>query len=103
MTKGLIAAEEIKEMRHMVEQYIMLTVQFVIDEIEDTYDLLKMHPPEQVPKVDAIAALAGCDGMKRIVRQIRDICGDTLAKSLISDILNPPKPSTLVCRNEVNS
>jgi len=82
MEKSLLERPEFKDSKHRVDDYIILTAQLAIDEFEDTYEILKSYPPEQVADVDTIKAISGSDDLKRIVLQLEDICSDSLSHQL---------------------
>jgi hypothetical protein len=82
MEKSLLERSEFKDSKQRVDDYIILTAQLAIDEFEDTYEILKSYPPEQVAAVDTIKAISGSDDLKRIVLQLEDICSDSLSHQL---------------------
>ena len=82
MEISLLERPEFKGSKQRVDDYIILTAQLAIDEFEDTYEILKSYPPEQVAAVDTIKAISGSDDLKRIVLQLEDICSDSLSHQL---------------------
>lgn len=82
MEISLLERPEFKDSKQRVDDYIILTAQLAIDEFEDTYEIFKSYPPEQVAAVDTIKAISGSDDLKRIVHQLEDICSDSLSHQL---------------------
>ena len=82
MEISLLERPEFKDSKQRVDDYIILTAQLAIDEFEDTYEILKSYPPEQVTAVDTIKAISGSDDLKRIVHQLEDICSDSMSHQL---------------------
>ena len=82
MEISLLERPEFKDSKQRVDDYIILTAQLAIDEFEDTYEILKSYPPEQVTAVDTIKEISGSDDLKRIVHQLEDICSDSLSHQL---------------------
>ncbi|MDY6974463.1 MAG: hypothetical protein SV775_19450, partial [Thermodesulfobacteriota bacterium] len=78
INKALLSTLESGFVEHIPLDYISLTVQFAVDEIEDSYELLETNPPQLLPKVETLESLANCDDLKRIVRQLEDICSGSL-------------------------
>ncbi|MEJ2658167.1 MAG: hypothetical protein P8012_13405, partial [Desulfobacterales bacterium] len=82
MEESLLKRPEFRDTKQRVDDYIILTAQLAIDEFEDTYEILKSYPPEQVAGVDTIKAISGSVDLKRIVMQLEDICSDSLSHRL---------------------
>ncbi len=78
----------LKGMEQRINDYIHLTIQFTIDEIEDTYEFLESQPPEYISEIEKNNSPTSSDDLKRIVRKIEDICSDSLDNRLSSEFLN---------------
>ncbi len=78
ISSALLSRPEMKDMEKTVYDYIYLTMQLTIDEVEDTYEILESHPPEKVPEVASVDDLGNSDDIKRIVRAMEDLCSDSL-------------------------
>ena len=61
-----------------LDNFISLTVQYMADEIEDSYDQLESLPPGEVTRVDDLQALSNSEVLKRLVQQLEEIGGDPL-------------------------
>ena len=86
MKKSLLARQELKDAKQRVDDYIIMTAQFAADELEDTYEMLEAHPPEEVASIATIESLTSSENLKQIVRQLEDICGDSLSNQLSGEV-----------------
>jgi len=73
----LLNRPELKDFKQRVEDYIVLTVQYAADELEDTYDVLKKilgtSPPKQAVSIKEQEKLTNSKNIKLIVEQLEDI------------------------------
>jgi hypothetical protein len=83
MEAFLLEKPELKDFRQRVEDYIVLTAQYAIDELEDTYDVLKgilgTPPPKQVVSIKENEKLTKSKNIKLIVEQLEDIGANLFA------------------------
>ena len=82
MEASLLEKSGYKKSKQRLDDYIILTSQLAIDEFEDTYEILKTYPPEQVAAIDTVESVSSSDDLKRIVIQLEDICSDSLSHHL---------------------
>jgi hypothetical protein len=79
----LLERPELKDFKQRVEDYIVLTVQYTVDELEDTYDVLKevlgTSPPQEVASIKENEKLTKSKHIKLIVEQLEDIGADLLS------------------------
>lgn len=61
-----------------LDNFINLTVQYMADEIEDSYDELASRPPGDVTRVDDVQDLSNSEVLKQLVHQLEEIGGDPL-------------------------
>ncbi|MFO7554697.1 MAG: NAD(P)-dependent oxidoreductase [Desulfobacterales bacterium] len=77
MEAFLLERPELKSFKQRVEDYIILTAQYVIDELEDTYDVLKgilgTPPPREVASIKENEKITSSKNIKLIVEQLEDI------------------------------
>jgi len=73
----LLKRPELKGFKQRVEDYIVLTVQYAADELEDNYDVLKeilgTSPPKQAVSIKEQEKLTNSKNIKLIVEQLEDI------------------------------
>lgn len=86
MKKSLLARQELKDAKQRVDDYIIMTAQFAADELEDTYEMLEAHPPKEAASIATIESLTSSENLKQIVRQLEDICGDSLSNQVSGEI-----------------
>ena len=83
MEAFLLERPELKGFKQRVEDYIVLTVQYAADELEDTYDVLKgilgTSPPEQVVSIKENEKLTNSKNIKLILEQLEDIGANLLS------------------------
>ena len=83
MEAFLLEKPELKDFRQRVEDYIVLTAQYAIDELEDTYDVLKgilgTPPTKQVVSIKENEKLTKSKNIKLIVEQLEDIGANLFA------------------------
>ncbi len=88
ISDALKTSPELKGMGQRINDYIHLTIQFTIDEIEDMYEFLESQPSAYIQEIEKNDSPASNDDLKRIVRKIEDICGDSIGNRLSSEFLN---------------
>ncbi|MBC8431592.1 MAG: NAD(P)-dependent oxidoreductase [Desulfobacterales bacterium] len=86
MKNSLLARQELKDAKQRVDDYIIMTAQFAADELEDTYEMLEAHPPEEMASIATIESLTSSENLKQIVRQLEDVCGDSLSNQLSGEV-----------------
>jgi hypothetical protein len=83
MEAFLLERPELKGFKQRVEDYIVLTVQYAVDELEDAYDVLKgvlgTTPPQQVVSIKENEKLTNSKNLKLIVEQLEDIGANLLS------------------------
>jgi nucleoside-diphosphate-sugar epimerase len=83
MEAFLLQKPELKGFKQRVEDYIILTVQYAADELEDTYDVLKgilgAPSPKQVDSIKENEKLTNSKNIKLIVEQLEDIGANLFA------------------------
>jgi hypothetical protein len=77
VTTELVSKPELKGMEQQVYDYISLTTQLAADEIEDSYELFAAQSPEARPKAEDLPSPADSDDLRRMIRQLEDICIDS--------------------------
>lgn len=79
----LLQRPELKGFKQRVEDYIILTAQYVIDELEDTYDVLKgvlgTLPPQEAASIKENEKLTNSKNIKLIIEQLEDIGANLLS------------------------
>jgi len=77
MEAFLLQRPELKGFKQRVEDHIILTAQYFIDELEDTYDVLKgilgTPPPREVASIRENEKITSSKNIKLIVEQLEDI------------------------------
>jgi len=77
MEAFLLQRPELKGFKQRVEDHIILTAQYFIDELEDTYDVLKgilgTPPPREVASIKENEKITSSKNIKLIVEQLEDI------------------------------
>jgi nucleoside-diphosphate-sugar epimerase len=77
METFLLQRPELKGFKQRVEDYIILTAQYLIDELEDIYDVLKgvlkTPPPRHVASIKENEKLTNSENIKLIVEQLENI------------------------------
>ena len=63
--------------QHM-DNFISLTIQFMADEIEDSYEILGSRSPVQLSRVDDPQGFSSSEALKRLVHRLEEIGGDPL-------------------------
>jgi len=83
MEAFLLERPELKGFKQRVEDYIVLTVQYAIDELDSAYDvlreILKAPPPMQVASIEENEKLTKSKNIKLIVEQLEDIGANLLS------------------------
>jgi nucleoside-diphosphate-sugar epimerase len=77
MEAFLLERPELKGFKQRIEDYIVLTAQYAIDEFDDAYDILKeileVPPPIQVASIEEDEKLTKSKNIKLIVEQLENI------------------------------
>lgn len=71
-----------------IDDYIIHTIQFAGDEAEDTFEILKARPPEQMMENKPVGPMDRSEPVRRIIRRMDDICGDPMMMSARNNMLN---------------
>lgn len=79
MKESLYTRPELKNAKHRIDDYIILTSQFVADEFEDAYEMIGAQRLEQAPPIEAVDAPTSIENLKHMVRHLEDIFDDTSA------------------------
>ncbi len=83
MEAFLLERPELKGFKQRVEDYIVLTARYAVDELEDTYDALKeilgTLPPQHVASIKENEKLIKSKNLKLIVEQLEDIGANLLS------------------------
>jgi len=83
MEAFLLERPELKGFKQRVEDYIVLTAQYVIDELEDTYDVLKgilgTPPPQEVASIKENEKVTNGENIQLILEQLEDIGANLLS------------------------
>ena len=73
----LLERPELKDFKQRVEDYIVLTAQYAVDELDDAYDMLKgilgTSPPQQGASIKENEKLTKSKNIKLIVEQLENI------------------------------
>lgn len=96
MNSVLLSKPELEGMEERVYDHILLPIQLAADEVEDSYALLQAKSPEVRAEVVEMRPPGDSEDLKRIVRQLEDICTDAPSIGLdIADLSggSPEKPS----------
>jgi len=70
--------DEIRHQSRRVDDYITHTIQFAVDEVEDTFEILKTSPPDHVTEKTPVESLDRSEPVRRIIRVLENICGDSM-------------------------
>ena len=65
-----------------IDDYITHTIQFAVDEVEDTFEILKTSPPAHVGEKTRVESLDHSESLRRMIRRLEDICGDSMMLGL---------------------
>ncbi len=97
MTIGTIISTELrkldklKDLHQRIYDYVDMTFQMAIDEIEDYQDRIKGQPPEVLKKLAGDAMTLDRMDLERLVHQFEDICQDMVDKKFTSQFTKPEK------------
>ncbi|MDO9263230.1 MAG: NAD(P)-dependent oxidoreductase [Desulfosalsimonadaceae bacterium] len=61
-----------------IDDYIIHTIQFAVDEVEDTFEILKISPPEHFNENQPVEPLDRSEPVRRMIRRLEDDCGDSM-------------------------
>jgi hypothetical protein len=79
----LLERPELKDFKQRVEDYIVLTAQYAVDELDDAYDILKgilgTSPSQQVASIKENEKLTKSKNIKLIVEQLENIGANLLS------------------------
>jgi nucleoside-diphosphate-sugar epimerase len=80
----LLTRSEMKSLQDRIYNYITLTMQFAIDEIEDMYELMEQEKVEKnTYKVHADQKeVLSSEDLQRLVRRLEHVCGDPFQTSV---------------------
>jgi len=83
MEAFLLKRPELKGFKQRVEDYIILTARYAMDELEDAYEVLKeileTPPPMQVASIKETEKLTHSKNIKLMVEQLEDIGANLLS------------------------
>ena len=71
-----------------IDDYIIHTIQFAVDEVEDTFEILKINPPDHFNKNQPVESLDRSEPVRRMIRRLEDVCGDSMMLGMRSRSLN---------------
>jgi nucleoside-diphosphate-sugar epimerase len=77
---------QVAEFKDRIYDYIHLTIQLAIDEMEDSYEYLDTQPPAVLKKFADISLPTESVDLERIVHQLQDICENGLEEKLSRQI-----------------
>ncbi len=80
----LLRKPEMKSLKDRIYNYITLTMQFVVDEVEDLYELMEEEPPKDNKFEDNFdqGSVLDSEDLQRLVRRLENICGDPFQASV---------------------
>jgi len=67
---------ELKNMEQRIYDFITMTFQLAVDEIEDTFERISTESPEVISAVDKASILSSSTDLERVVQELEDICQD---------------------------
>ena len=83
MEAFLLKRPELKGFKQRVEDYIVLTAQYAIDELDNAYDVLReileVPPPIQVASIKENEKVTKSENINLIVEQLEDIGANLLS------------------------
>ena len=84
LTAGGIISEvlktkpELSDISQRIYDYIDMTFQLAVDEIEDSYEFLAAQSPQYLDQIRTVALPASSADLERMVHRLEDICQDML-------------------------
>lgn len=81
----LLVKAELKDMKQYVYDYIDLSFQLAVDEVESTFEGLESCSTEILEKVKRFDFLTGSGDLERIVQQFTDFCQEDMENQLKSE------------------
>ncbi len=75
---------EIKNLQLRVYDYVTMTIQLAVDQIEDSFEWLTNQSPESVAEVEKKSILSNSTDLERIIRELEDICQDNPIDAYLS-------------------
>ena len=76
INSSLLSRAELKDMKQEIYDFITISMQLTIDEIEDYFEFLETQSPESLPDLKELPSLANDEDIKRILRQLEDTFSD---------------------------
>ncbi|RJP92478.1 MAG: NAD-dependent epimerase/dehydratase family protein [Desulfobacteraceae bacterium] len=80
--KILVAKPQLQEhgrrQSRRIDDLIILTIQFAVDEVEDTFEILKASPPDHMTENKPVESIERSEPVRRMIRRLEDICGDSM-------------------------
>ena len=67
---------EMKNMEQRIYDYITMTFQLAVDEIEDSFERIATQSPDVISAVDKASILSSSKDLERVVQELEDICQD---------------------------
>jgi len=67
---------EMEKMEQRIYDYITMTFQLAVDEIEDSFERIATQSPEVISAVDKASILSSSKDLERVVQELEDICQD---------------------------
>jgi len=67
---------EMENMEQRIYDYITMTFQLAVDEIEDSFERIATQSPEVISAVDKASILSSSADLERVVQELEDICQD---------------------------
>ena len=67
---------ELKNMEQRIYDFITMTFQVAVDEIEDSFERIATQSPEVISAVDKASILSSSTDLERVVQELEDICQD---------------------------
>jgi len=77
---------EMEKMEQRIYDYITMTFQLAVDEIEDSYERIANQPQEVIDAVDKASILSSSNDLERVVQELEDICQDKPIEAQLSSV-----------------
>ena len=74
----LLRLPQLARVLETTNNYLTFTIQFVLDEREDLFEMLQESPPTHYPKIQDTYSISNSEDLKWLVRRLQNICGDPL-------------------------
>ncbi len=85
INSSLLSRAELKDMKQEIYDFITISMQLTIDEIEDYFEFLETQSPESLPDLKKLPSLINDEDIKRIIRQLEDTFYDVQEFHLDAD------------------